>query len=62
MAKIENLHSVHIDVEKGIYEVNGKDISQSGNYLRLVFEDGAWTLVVSEDTGYCTNAHVEIKE
>nr|DAP78050.1 MAG TPA: hypothetical protein [Caudoviricetes sp.] len=55
--KIEELKSLHIDVEKNIYEVNGRDISQSGKYFNLVFEDGTWTLVVSEDTGYSTNAH-----
>lgn len=55
--KIEELKSLHIDVEKNIYEVNGRDISQNGKYFNLVFEDGTWTLVVSEDTGYSTNAH-----
>lgn len=60
--KMERLASLHIDVKKDIYEVNGRDISQSGKYLNLVFEDGTWTLVVSEDTGYSTNAHSKIKE
>lgn len=59
--KMEKLNSLHIDVEKGIYEVNGRDISQSGKYLRLVFKDGTWTLVISEDTGYSTSAHTDNK-
>lgn len=58
---MEKLNSLHIDVEKGICEVNGRDISQSGKYLRLVFEDGTWTLVVSEDIGCNTNTHADNK-
>lgn len=53
--KIETLKSLHIDVENGIYEVNGRDISKSGKRLKLVFEDGMWSLVISEDTTYTTS-------
>lgn len=55
--KMEKLDSLYIDVKEDIYEVNGRDISQSGKYLNLVFKDGAWTLVISEDTAYSTSAH-----
>lgn len=50
--RFEKLKTLRIDVEKGIYEVNGRDISQSGKYLNLTFEEGVWSLVVSEDTAY----------
>lgn len=59
--KEETLKSLHIDVENGIYEVNGRDISKSGKYLNLVFENGAWSLMISEDTIY-TTSNQNIKE
>lgn len=58
MAKIENLHSVHIDIDKGIYEVNGRDISASGKEFHLDFEDSQWSLVVTEDTIYTSDREV----
>lgn len=61
MPKIEKLESLCIDVEKGIYKVNGRDVSKSGKYLNLIFEDGNWSLIISEDTFYNTSDHV-IKE
>lgn len=61
MAKIEKLKSVHIDVDKGIYEVNGRDVSKSGSYLNLTFEKGTWSLEITEDTIYTTSDHI-IKE
>ena len=55
MAKIEKLTSVYIDVDKNIYKVNGRDISKSGKYLELTFENGRWSLMISEDTIYNTS-------
>lgn len=60
--KIERLDSLRIDVKKDIYEVNGRDISKSGKYLNLVFKEGNWTLMISEDTVYSTSVHSKIKE
>ncbi len=40
MAKYEKFKSIHIDIEKGIYEVNGRDISESGCALSLKYENG----------------------
>ena len=59
--RFEKLETLLIDVEKGIYEVNGRDISQSGKYLNLTFEEGVWSLVVSEDTAYTTDDQVILK-
>ena len=58
MAKVEKLNSVEIDVDKCIYKVNGRDISQSGKYFNLTFEGGVWSLMVSEDTLYTTDDRV----
>lgn len=52
MTKVEKFHSLNIDIEKGIYQVNGRDISESGKYLNLNFEDGEWSLMITEDTVY----------
>lgn len=57
MTKIEKLSSLHIDVEKGIYEVNGRDISKSGKYLNLTFENGEWSLMITEDGFFSTSDH-----
>ena len=55
MAKIEKLKTLIIDVEQDIYKVNGRDISESGKRCSLEFEDGEWSLMVTEDTLYTTN-------
>ena len=52
---MEKLKSIHIDVEKGIYEVNGRDVSETGKYLQLTFENGQWSLVITEDTIYSSD-------
>lgn len=57
MAIIEKLQSLNIDVEKGIYKVNGRDISKSGKYLKLTFENGVWSLMITEDNIFSTNDH-----
>lgn len=55
MPRVEELESVHIDIEKGIFEVNGRDISKSGSSLELTFKNGNWSLMVTEDTIYNTS-------
>ena len=57
MAKIEAFQSLVIDVKKGICEVNGRDISQSGKRFELIFENGTWSLMITEDTIYSTSDH-----
>lgn len=47
------LKKVEIDVEQGIYKVNGRDISNA-TYLRLIF-DGVWSLEITEDNVYSTS-------
>lgn len=54
--KIEKLKSIVIDTEKGIFEVNGKDISGSSSHLRLEFEGAIGTLEVEEHRLYTTRA------
>lgn len=60
MAKMERFHSLHIDIDNGIYRVNGRDISKSGKALKLEFDDGTWSLVIVEDTIYTSD--LEAKE
>lgn len=55
MPKIEKFESLHIDINKGIYEVNGRDVSKSGKNMNLTFEDGVWTLEISEDSFFASN-------
>lgn len=45
----EQFHSIRIDVDNGIYEVNGRNVSETGKYLNLTFEKGMWSLMISED-------------
>ena len=49
MARKEAFSSLVIDIDKGIYEVNGRDISKSGKELHLDFKDGEWSLAITED-------------
>lgn len=53
--KYEKLESLYIDVEKDIYKVNGRDISKSGHYLNLTFENGEWSLMITEDLFFSTS-------
>lgn len=52
---MEKLKTLTIDVEKGIYEVNGRDISETGTFMQLIFERGVWSLMIREDRIYTTN-------
>lgn len=46
------LESVEIDVAKGIYRINGTDISETCTELCLHFKNGEWSLRVVEDKTY----------
>lgn len=53
----EKLTSLHISMEnrKGVCKVNGEDVSSTTSHLELVFDNGEWSLMISEDTLYTTN-------
>lgn len=55
---IWKLKSVLIDVEKGIYEVNGKSIGSGCSELTLEFKEGEWSLALTRDFRYSTNKSV----
>lgn len=57
----EKLKSVLIDVENGIYEVNGRSIASSCCELSLDFKNGEWSLALTEDSVYSTSES-EVKE
>lgn len=61
MRKHEELKTLTIDVEKGIYEVNGRDISGSAREFCLEFKDGHWLLEITEDRLYATNNQLASK-
>lgn len=62
MPKIEKFESLHIDMEKGIFEVNDRDVSVSGKYMKLEFNNGQWSLMITEDRIFTANDHKGIKE
>lgn len=49
---VEQLKTLEIDIEKGIYKVNGRDISHTGQFLKLTYEEGIWSLVIKETSLY----------
>lgn len=55
----EILKSIHIDVDKGIYEVNGEDISADTSYLNLTFEAGVWSLMITRDTVCASDPNIK---
>ncbi len=59
MIKTEKFETINIDIDKGIYKVNGRDISTTATELELKFEDGEWSLVVKEQTTYVIRNHFE---
>lgn len=56
---MENLRTVEIDVEQGVYKVNGKDISQTCTEFNLTFEKGVWSLQIVEDKTYIHSDHTD---
>lgn len=53
----EGLQTLIIDTENGYYELNGRDISESGEELVLCFRHGKWSLTVTERKTYTINDH-----
>lgn len=56
------LKSLVIDVEKGIYEVNGRDVKESGCALTASYENGKWSLTITEETIYTVSDHTDFTE
>lgn len=44
----EKFKSIEIDLEKGVYKLNGKDMTQVSD-LRLSFSNGEWSLSIEKD-------------
>jgi len=47
--QIDLLKTIQIDTQKGICLINGTDVSRQGKYLKLEFEDGEWSLMITTD-------------
>lgn len=52
--KKEVLQSLVIDVERGVYLLNGVNIGDNTSKLHLDFENGEWSLRVTQDQTYET--------
>lgn len=48
----EILKTVEIDTEKGVYKINGEDVSKTCSKFLLSFENGRWTLETEETKRY----------
>lgn len=57
----EKFRSVHIDIEKEIYEINGEKIPDRCSEFSLEFENGEWSLMITTSKSY-TNSGQVIKE
>ncbi len=44
----EKFKSIEIDLEKGVYKLNGKEMTEVSD-LRLSFSKGEWSLMVTKD-------------
>lgn len=61
--KVEEFKSIHIDTEKGIYLLNGKEIvADRCHELELSFEKGTWSLKITQDDYYVSEATTQVKE
>ena len=56
-----NFKSIHIDVEKGIYLLNGGDMKYI-SHLDLEYENVKWSLSVTKDELYLQAATKEVTE
>lgn len=54
--KKEVLQSLVIDVERGVYQLNGVNIGDNTSELHLDFENGEWSLQVTQDQTYGTRS------
>ena len=50
--KSKKLKTLLIDIENGIYQLNGEDIGETVHDLNLVFENGEWSLEIEETKTY----------
>lgn len=48
----EIFKSVHIDLEKGIYEINGEKIPDRCSGFLLEFENGEWSVDITTSQSY----------
>lgn len=51
MVERKKLENLTIDIEKGVFLLNGEDMSGVSN-LEINFENGRWTLLVTRDEIY----------
>lgn len=58
----EQLKSLTIDIEKGIYLVNGVEIPKKSRYLKLEFENGEWSLTIIEGKSYSSRRKLPRKK
>lgn len=49
---VEMLKTIEIDTEKGVYKINGVDVSKTCSKLILSFEHGEWALETEESKKY----------
>ena len=54
--KKEVLQSLVIDVERGVYQLNGVNIDDNTSELHLDFENREWSLQVTQDQTYGTRS------
>lgn len=52
--KNEILRSLVIDVQNGVYQLNGEDIGSNTSEIHLDYENGKWSLQVTQDRTYET--------
>lgn len=53
--------SIHIDTEKKIYLLNGKEL-ECVQYLALEFEKGDWSLSITKDESYCKQQPIRLRD
>ena len=58
---MEEFKSIIIDLENGIYKLNGEDIGSTVSELHLDFEKGQWTLTATVKASYTASGR-RIKE
>jgi|GEM_PF-4542274 len=55
-AKNKNtLKSIYLDLDKGVYLLNGEDISDNVKMLCLRFDNGIWSLQIEQTVYFCSD-------
>ncbi len=54
--RTEKLESIYIDVEKDICQLNGEEIGSNTSELHLDYENGEWSLQVTQDRILATHS------